>query len=60
MDIDIQEMTGDALAVDLQLLKSEVVAEVMRRIEQERRQDDRLQQERSLRSSALSRPQDLV
>jgi hypothetical protein len=60
MDIDIQEMRGDALAVDLQLLKSEIIVEIMRRIEQDGRLEQRQREERSLRTSALARPQDIV
>lgn len=60
MDVDIQEMTGEALTLDIRSLKSEIVAEVMRRIEEERRLGERLNQERALRTSALDRPQDLV
>ncbi|MDJ0628971.1 MAG: hypothetical protein QNJ44_11985 [Rhodobacter sp.] len=60
MEIDIQEMTGEALSVDLASLKAEIVAEVLQRIEEERRLGDRLQRERALRPSALSRPQDLT
>jgi hypothetical protein len=59
MDIDIQEMNGEALSLDIGTLKSEVVAEVLRRIEEERRLGDRLHRERALRTSALRRPQDL-
>ena len=60
MDIDIQDMTGDALAVDLRVLKAEIVAEIRRTMEQDQRVERRIRDERSLRTSALSRPQDLV
>lgn len=59
MEIDIQEMTGEAVAFDIRTLKSEIVAEVMQRIEEERRLGDRLRQDRALRTTALRRPQDL-
>jgi hypothetical protein len=60
MDIDIQEMTGEALSLDIQTFKSEIVAEVIQRLAEERRLGERLGQERALRSTALHRPRDLV
>ena len=60
MDVDIQEMTGEALSLDIRSFKTEIVAEVMQRIEDERRIGKRLDRERALRTSALSRPQDRV
>lgn len=60
MDIDIQEMTGEALSLDVQGFKSEIVAEVVQRLTEERRLGARLEEERALRSTALQRSRDLV
>lgn len=56
MDVDIQEMTSEVTTLDTRTLKSEIITEVMRLIEEQNRQSERLKQERGLRTSALSRP----
>ncbi len=60
MDIDIQELRGEALAVDLQALKSEIVADVVRQMREDKMLEERTSRDRILRTSALDRPQDLV
>jgi len=60
MSVEIGEVTGDVTAIDLAALKAEIIADVMRRIEDERRLRDRLDADRRLRSGALDRPEDLV
>ncbi len=60
MDIDIEEMTGEATVLDLGALRRQIVAEVLQRIEDDRRLRDRLEEARAPRASALRRPQDLV
>lgn len=60
MNVDIGEVTSDVTAIDLAALKAEIIAEVMRRIDEDRRLRDRLDSDRRLRSGALDRPEDLV
>lgn len=56
MDIEIGEVTGEVSALDLRQLKADVIAEVLRRVEEERRLRDRIDRDRQLRDGALDRP----
>ena len=60
MDFDIEEVSGEAVALDLVTLKSQLVAEVMAQMESERRLNERLKHERSFRTSALENPRGFV
>ncbi|WP_299628763.1 hypothetical protein [uncultured Tateyamaria sp.] len=60
MDIDIEEMTGEALSLDVQGFKAEIVAEVVQKLTEARRLGARLDEERALRSTARNRSRDLV
>lgn len=60
MEVEIGEVTGEVTAIDLAALKAGIIAEVMQRIEEDRRLRDRLDSDRRLRSSATARPEDLV
>lgn len=60
MSVDIGEVTSDVTAIDLGALKAEVIAEVLRRIEEDRRLRERLDSDRRLRAGAIDRPEDLV
>jgi len=59
MTLDIQEMTGEALAVDLHALKAEIVAEVVRRVEEERRLAERMRDERAIGNGGSGRAREL-
>lgn len=60
MSVEIGEVTSDVTAIDLGALKAEVIAEVLRRIEEDRRLRERLDSDRRLRAGAIDRPEDLV
>lgn len=60
MEVEIGEVTGEVTAIDLAALKAGIIAEVLQRIEEDRRLRDRLDSDRRLRSSATARPEDLV
>jgi hypothetical protein len=55
MDVEIGELSSDVTALDLTQLKADVVAEVLRRVEEERRLRDRLDRDRQVREGALDR-----
>jgi hypothetical protein len=56
MDVEIGEMTSQVTAVDLAALKAEVIAEVLRRVEEDRRLQSRLDGDRQMRDRAIDRP----
>lgn len=56
MEFDIENVTGEAVALDLATLKSQLLAEMKAQLEADRRLNERLTYERSLRTSALSDP----
>ena len=55
MDIEIGEVSSEVTALDLTQLKAEVIAEVMRRVDEERRLHDRLDRDRRMRDGAIDR-----
>lgn len=56
MDVEIGELTSQVTAVDLAALKAEVIAEVLRRVEEDRRLQSRLDGDRRMRDRANDRP----
>jgi hypothetical protein len=60
MDIEIGEVSGEVSAIDLATIKAEVIAEVMRRLEEDHRLSRRLDADRRVRGGALDRPEDLI
>lgn len=56
MEVEIGEMTSNVTAMDLSALKAEVITEVMRRVEEERRLRDRIDGDRRMRDRATDRP----
>lgn len=60
MDVEIGEVASEVTALDLTQLKAEVIADVMRRIADERRLAERLDRDRLPRDGALARPDRLV
>ncbi len=60
MEVEIGEVTGEVTAIDLAALKAGIIAEVMQRIDEDRRLSDRLNADRRLRNNATARPEDLI
>jgi hypothetical protein len=60
MDIEIGEVSSDISAIDLATIKAEVIAEVLRRVAEDRRLSERLEGDRRIRHGALDRPEDLT
>jgi len=56
VDVEIGEVTSEVSAIDLRQLKADVIAEVLRRVEEERRLRERLDRDRQVRDGALDRP----
>lgn len=56
MDVEIGEVTSEVTALDLAALKAEILAEVLRRVEEDRRLQSRLDADRRMRDGATDRP----
>lgn len=56
MEVEIGEVTSEVSAIDLRQLKADVIAEVLRRIDEEHRLRERLDRDRQVRDGALDRP----
>jgi hypothetical protein len=56
MDVEIGEVTSEVSAIDLRQLKADVIAEVLRRIEEDHRLRERLDRDRQVKDGALDRP----
>ena len=57
MDVEIGEVSSEVTALDLTQLMAEVIAEVMRRVEEAQRLRDRLDRDRRMRDGAIDRPE---
>lgn len=60
MEFDIEDVAGEAVALDLTALKLQLVSEIKAQIEADRRLNDRLTHERALRRTALEDPRSLT
>ncbi|HEX8224036.1 MAG TPA: hypothetical protein VF605_09490 [Allosphingosinicella sp.] len=60
MDVEIGEVTSEVTAFDLTALKAEILAEVLRRVEEDRRLQSRLDSDRRMRDGATDRPDEVA
>jgi hypothetical protein len=60
MDVEIGEVTSEVTSIDLTALKAEILAEVLRRVEEDRRLQSRLDSDRRLRTGATDRPDEVA
>lgn len=60
MEFDIENVTSEAVALDLAVLKTQLVAQLKAELAAEQRLNDRLAHERSLRTTALTDPRGLT
>jgi hypothetical protein len=60
MDIEIGEVSSEISAIDLRAIKAELIADILRRLAEDRRLSERLEADRRVRHGALDRPEDLI
>ena len=60
MDVEIGEVASEVTTLDLTALKAEILAEVLRRVEEDRRLQSRLDSDRRMRPGATDRPDEVA
>jgi hypothetical protein len=59
MDVEIEEMNASLTVVDLKAFKAEVIAEVMARLEDDKRLEKRRENDRKVAAGASRRPDEI-